>query len=114
VGKALSALKSQEEALIKAKKVVEKAKTVCSRNGWGLVGAYLVGSRARGDYVTESDIDIVLVVRGIEKLNTLERLTMFKEVLEPGVELFVYTPEEWLSSESLWIIELRREAVVLS
>lgn len=114
MGKALSALRSQEIALEKARRVAEKAKLECSKLGWRLIAVYLVGSRARGDYTVESDVDLVLVIEGVEGMNKLERLEKLKEVLEPGVELFVYTPGEWLSDESAWIKELRREAIKIA
>jgi len=111
MGKAISALKSQEMALEKARKVVEKAKIICLNRGWRLIASYLVGSRARGDYTVESDVDMVLVVDGLEKMNRLERLEAFKYALEPGVDLFIYTPSEWFGEESVWIKELKKEAV---
>ncbi|MGC9149428.1 MAG: nucleotidyltransferase domain-containing protein [Sulfolobales archaeon] len=111
MGKAVSALKSQEKALEKARRVVEKARLICLSRGWRLAASYLVGSRARGDYTVESDVDIVLVVDGVDKLNRLERLEAFKEALEPGVDLFIYTSNEWCSEESVWIRELRKEAI---
>ncbi|MEM4648641.1 MAG: nucleotidyltransferase domain-containing protein [Nitrososphaerota archaeon] len=36
-----------------------------------LEGAFIVGSRAREDYLEDSDIDAVLVVDGIQCLNRL-------------------------------------------
>jgi len=54
----------------------------------------------------------VLVVEGAERLNALQRLELFKDALEPGVDLFVYTQDEW-RRDSPWMLELRREAVPL-
>jgi len=112
MGKAKSALKSQEAALARARAFAKKAREVAERAGFRVVAAYLVGSRARGDYTEESDIDVVLVVEGAERLNALQRLELFKDALEPGVDLFVYTPDEW-RRDSSWMLELRREAVPL-
>jgi len=112
MGKAKSALKSQEAALARARAFVKKAREVAERAGLRVVAAYLVGSRARGDYTEESDIDVVLVVEGAERLNALQRLELFKDALEPGIDLFVYTPDEWRRN-SPWMSELRREAVPL-
>ncbi|MGB9704946.1 MAG: nucleotidyltransferase domain-containing protein [Pyrobaculum sp.] len=109
MGKAKSALKSQEEALARARAVVEKAASICAERGWRLAGAYLVGSRARGDYTADSDVDLVLVVEGVKGLNALERLEAFKEALAPGVEIRVYTPEEWMG-DGVWMRSLRKEA----
>ena len=114
MGKAVSAMKSQEEAFRRAREFAEKAAAICRRYGFELVGAYIVGSRARGDFRADSDIDVVLVVRGVENLNQLERLRLFSEALleVPGeIEYRVYTPSEWGSERSLWIAELRKEAL---
>lgn len=110
MGKARSALRSQERAFERIRKVIGKALKTCENKGLRLEAAYLVGSRARGDYLEDSDVDLVLVVRGVEKLNALQRVELFKHSLEPNVELQVYTPEEWNSTDSVWIAELRREA----
>ena len=109
MGKAASAVKSQREALRMACESVKEALRIAAGRGWRLVGAYLVGSRARGDYTVESDVDVVLVVEGVEGLNALERLEAFKEALRPNVELRVYTPLEWMGG-GVWMAELRREA----
>ncbi|WP_288007420.1 nucleotidyltransferase domain-containing protein, partial [Thermofilum sp.] len=74
-------------------------------------GAYLVGSRARGDYLRDSDIDIILVVKGVRKLNFLERLQLFTDILEPSIDLRIYDAEEWESTENTWINQLKQEAI---
>lgn len=111
--RAASALRSQEEALRVAKEFVRRAWELCRELGLELVAAYLVGSRARGDYRVDSDIDIVLIVRGVEGLDQLQRVEIFSRLLleVPGpIEYRVYTPGEWSNNTSLWIRELRREA----
>ncbi|MEM4497755.1 MAG: nucleotidyltransferase domain-containing protein [Nitrososphaerota archaeon] len=50
---------------------MEEVEKVSREKGLKLVGAYLVGSRARGDYLEDSDVDAVLVVDGIQGLNRL-------------------------------------------
>jgi len=52
--------------------------------------------------------DVALVVKAAKRLNALQKL----EALEPGIDLFVYTPNEW-KRDSPWMLELRREAVPL-
>jgi predicted nucleotidyltransferase len=111
MGKAASALKSQVEALRKARRVAEKVKRICEERGFKLVAVYLVGSRARGDYTVESDVDLVAVVEGIEELNPLQRLEAFIDALEPGVDLLVYPAEMWEGGTSIWVKTLRREAM---
>ncbi len=105
-------MRSQEEALARARRLVGRAEARCRELGVGLAAAYIVGSRARGDYAAHSDVDLVLVVRGVRDVNPLDRLRMFMDLLEPGVELRVYDVEEW-NSDGVWAKELRSEAVEL-
>ena len=114
MGKAVSAVKSQEEALRLAREFTVKAHVKCKRHGLELVSAFIVGSRARGDYRVDSDIDIVLVIKGVERMNHLERIEFFSDILleVPGeIEYRVYTPEEWSKEGSLLMKELRKEAI---
>jgi predicted nucleotidyltransferase len=76
-----------------------------------IVEAYLVGSRARGDYTEESDVDVVIVALGVEGLNQKQRVELLADVAEPGIEYRVYTLDEWYGEKSLWIKAMRREAV---
>ncbi|MEM1533200.1 MAG: nucleotidyltransferase domain-containing protein [Desulfurococcaceae archaeon] len=110
MGKAKSAIESQEEALKKAVEFVKEASIRLKELGFIVRGAYLVGSRARGDYTEESDVDIVLVIDGVETLNTLDRLNLVKDLLKPKLDVIVYSPEEWYSETSTWIKELKKEA----
>lgn len=109
MGRAESALKSQEKALDTIRGFMKDVEETCRMHQLKLVEAYIVGSRARGDYTEESDIDIVLIVEGVENMNMLQRLTLFKETLKPGIDLKIYTKKEW-ESNLTWIKEHRREA----
>lgn len=106
MGKAVSALRSQEVMVERAKKFVEKASRVVK-----VVEAYIVGSRARGDYLDESDIDVLIVADGVDHLNMLERLKLLTDIAEPGVDYLVYSIREWNDEETLWIRNLKREAI---
>ncbi|MEM1538421.1 MAG: nucleotidyltransferase domain-containing protein [Candidatus Nezhaarchaeales archaeon] len=110
MGKAKSAIKSQEEALRRASGFVKKVASRCMERGFRLEGAFIVGSRAREDYLEDSDIDLVLLISGIQNLDRLKRLNLIKDLLSPGIEVFIYTPQEWYESDSLWLMNLRREA----
>ena len=79
-----------------------------------IVAVYLVGSRARGDYLEDSDIDLVIGARGVRGLNMKERLMILADLAEPGVEYLVYDAEEWEAEATTWIRQLRREAVRLT
>jgi len=109
MGKALSALESQRRALETAGRVAMAIKRVCDARGITLVGVYLVGSRARGDYGVWSDIDVVVVAEDIDDVNIVDRMRMFAGALEPGVDLRVYSRGEWCSS-SPWMEDMRRTA----
>uniref|UniRef100_A0A7C5TI43 Nucleotidyltransferase domain-containing protein n=1 Tax=Ignisphaera aggregans TaxID=334771 RepID=A0A7C5TI43_9CREN len=114
MGKAVSALESQREALAKAKRFLEKALVRCREIGIEFIGLYIVGSRARGDYTIYSDIDLVLVLKNIKNLNTIERIYLFKDLLEPGIELRIYDADEWFSNDILWIVEMKKEAIEIA
>lgn len=59
-------------------KMITKDMVDCYRSFFGdrIVGIFLYGSYARGDYNSESDIDITAVVRGqrVELQNTLKKI----------------------------------------
>ena len=55
--------------------------------GLKLIEAYLVGSRAGGDYVDESDIDGVLMIDGVQGMNRLQRIEPLSKTLRPGIDL---------------------------
>jgi hypothetical protein len=60
-----------------------------------LAGVFIVGSRDRGDYLDESDVDVVIVAWGVKRLNMKERLMLLADVAEPGVDYIVYDVDEW-------------------
>lgn len=90
---------------------VEEVNVKLRKLGFTLRNAYIIGSRARGDYTEESDIDIVLVIDEVKTLNTLERLNLIKDMLKPKLNVIVYSTEDWCKEISLWIKELKKEAV---
>lgn len=105
MGKAKSALRSQEIMLRRALKFINNAKTRLN-----IIDVYIVGSRARGDYTSESDVDLVIISDDVKGLNALERRLLLKSIIEPRVDFFIFTKDEWENETSLWIRELRREA----
>jgi predicted nucleotidyltransferase len=112
MGKGLSAVRSQKEMVLRAARFVNRVAEICRARGLELVEAYVVGSRARGDYLDDSDIDLVLVIDGVDDLNQVERMLMFEEAMEGGVDFIVLSPREW-SRNSPVIEMLRREAIPL-
>ncbi len=105
LGRAASALRSQEEMLRRARRFAQRA-----GERLDIVAVYVVGSRARGDYLDESDVDVVIVARNVKGMNMKERLLLLADIAEPGVDYIVYDVEEWEGRASVWVRELRREA----
>ena len=108
MGKAKSALKSQEEMVRRALEFVKDISKEIR-----VEEVYVVGSRARGDYLETSDIDLVIISRDFEGLNYKERVEKLYKYLKGGVEFFALTPEEWDRPKSLYVEEMKREAVRL-
>lgn len=105
MGKALSAIKSQEDMLKRAKSFVEDV-----RKEVNVKEVYVVGSRARGDYLDTSDIDLVIIsddFKGMRYIDRVERLSKYRRA---RVEYFTFTTEEWENPQSLFIEEMKKEA----
>ncbi len=84
-----------ERALEEARRLVGALEA----RGLRVEEAYVFGSRARGDYLEGSDLDIVIVSRGFEGMRYLDRLDLiykvaWEEGIEYGVEAVALTPEE--------------------
>lgn len=62
-----------------------------------VVAAYLFGSRARDDYSTTSDVDVVILSPDFAGIPTYQRGVPFYLAWEypPDLELKCYTPEEF-------------------
>ncbi len=105
MGKAKSAIETQREMLIRARKFVERVKKKLK-----IEEVYVVGSRARGDFTDESDIDLVIISEDVKGIPYLKRVDMLSEFLEPKVEFFIYTREEWENPSSLYIKEMKKES----
>jgi hypothetical protein len=58
---------------------------------------YLVGSRARGDWLEDSDIDLLLVSRGFEGLDIGQRYRLIRKHVPAWLSLdaLTYTPDEF-------------------
>ena len=111
MGKAASAVRSQREAMERAVRIASRLAGICESLGLRVEGVYVIGSRARGDYTVESDLDLAIVVEGVEGMNALERMELVKEALEPGTDMIVYSLREWAEEGSTWVKEVKREAV---
>lgn len=58
------------------------------------MGTYLVGSRARGDFIEEGNTDIVLVVDRVRTLSALERLYLAENLLKLKMNIMAHPAEE--------------------
>ena len=84
------------------RKTVEKVKKLVKNLGFKVNEAYLFGSRAKGNALKTSDVDVILVSEGFASMNWFERMTFayrkwpFKESLEP----LCYTLKEFEKKRS--------------
>ncbi len=80
--------------------------------------AILVGSRARGDELMDSDYDLILVSPAFEGLLWRDRIATVLDLwdLEVDLQPFCYTPEEYARklAELSTISEAVREGLVLA
>jgi predicted nucleotidyltransferase len=58
---------------------------------------YLVGSRARGDWLEDSDIDLLVVSKGFRGLDIGQRYALIRKHTPTGLSLdaLTYTPDEF-------------------
>jgi len=61
--------------------------------------AFIFGSSVKGDWLKESDVDLVVISRDFEKMPFIKRLDLIEEIqwkqrIKPHIEVFPYTPRE--------------------
>jgi len=68
-----------------------------TRKHFNIKKAILFGSRARGDYFLDSDVDLILVSDDFKDFRFTDRIGNVIEFWEPSIDLEVicYTPEEF-------------------
>lgn len=77
---------------------IEQLRELLSKSPILIKSAFLFGSRARGDYLEESDWDLLIVSPEFAGIPFPNRATIFlKEVPLRRVELLCYTEEEFQS-----------------
>ncbi len=103
--KAKSAIKSQKELLKKAIEIINNIKREIN-----IIDVYIVGSRARGDYLDTSDLDLVIISDDFKNLRYIERLEKLYKYSKGDIEFFAFTKEEWDNPKSLFIINMKKEA----
>ncbi|AAK41883.1 nucleotidyltransferase domain-containing protein [Saccharolobus solfataricus] len=85
MGKGKSAIESQIRMLKLAKEIVEEVASSFPN----LEEVYIFGSRARGDYLDTSDIDILFVFKGIKEMNVFDRMYMVSRFIRGNVDYIV-------------------------
>ncbi|BCU68899.1 nucleotidyltransferase domain-containing protein [Stygiolobus caldivivus] len=85
MGKGKSAIESQMRMVYLAKEIVEEV----SRDFSTLIEVYVFGSRARGDYVDTSDIDLIFVFTGIKDMPVFDRMYMVSKYIRGNVDYIV-------------------------
>lgn len=78
----------------------------------------IFGSRARGDYLTDSDVDLIMISRDFEGVPFYERMDKMILLWESPLDLDVlcYTPEEFrIKQEEICIVKQAvEEGVVIA
>jgi len=85
-----SAIESQRKMLNLAKEIVENI----SKDFPDLQEAYIFGFRARGDYLDTSDIDLILVFKGIKEMNSIDGMYIVSKYIKGNVDYIVVDEEE--------------------
>jgi predicted nucleotidyltransferase len=74
------------------------------------------GSRSRGNYQPDSDIDIIIISRNFEKKGIFERVAMASGIhrqlvkkINIPVDLLYFSPSEWEKGDSLIAASVRQD-----
>jgi hypothetical protein len=78
----------------------------------------LFGSRARGDYLRDSDYDILVISEDFEKMEFWDRMKFLRGFweLDESLEIFPYTKKEFLNlleMKSLTALDSLEEGIIL-
>ncbi|WP_291999197.1 nucleotidyltransferase domain-containing protein [Caldivirga sp.] len=72
---------------------------------------YLFGSFARGDWLMDSDVDLIVVSGRLKGISWYERYPMLRRMAPPNIaiDVFAYTPEEFEAMKSrAFMIDIER------
>jgi len=84
-----------EEAVREARKLID----LLESEGIRVEAAFLFGSRARGDAIAASDIDLVVVSEDFKRIKYIDRLELiysleWRHGIKPWIEVIPLAPEE--------------------
>lgn len=65
---------------------------------------YLFGSLARGDYLLDSDIDLIIVTDALKEMKPWERAAHLRKLApqDTGFDIICYTAKEFEESRHRW------------
>ncbi len=76
------------------KEIAKEIRDILEKNGIKVKAIYLFGSRARGDYFKDSDIDLIIVTDSL-KGSKIERMKKVYDLVPPyNLDLIVVNSEE--------------------
>ncbi|MFP3202305.1 MAG: nucleotidyltransferase domain-containing protein [Sulfolobus sp.] len=87
MGKGKSAIESQIRMINLVKEIVEEL----AKDFANLEEVYIFGSRARGNYLDTSDIDVIFVFKG---MNVFDKMYMVSKYIKGNVDYIVLDEEE--------------------
>lgn len=88
-------LKMPSNVLSKVEKALNQLANQLNKN-YGPVEIYLFGSFAKGDWLEDSDVDIIVVSEKFQDKAMPERVNMVRKLAQDNIalEILAYTPKE--------------------
>jgi predicted nucleotidyltransferase len=90
MGKGKSAIESQIKIINLVKEIVEEM----AKDFQQLDEVYIFGSRAKGNYLDTSDIDVIFVFKGIKEMNVFDRMYMVSKYIKKGNVDYIVLDED--------------------
>jgi len=90
MGRGKSAIESQIRIINLVKEIVEEM----AKDFQQLDEVYIFGSRAKGNYLDTSDIDVILIFKGIKEMNVFDRMYMVSKYIKGNVDYIVLDEDE--------------------
>ncbi|MEJ2772242.1 nucleotidyltransferase domain-containing protein [Stygiolobus sp. CP859M] len=90
MGRGKSAIESQIKIINLVKEIVEEM----AKDFQQLDEVYIFGSRAKGNYLDTSDIDVIFVFKGIKEMNVIDRMYMVSKYIKGNLDYIVLDEDE--------------------